>query len=293
MASRSDPVPVRKAQAHPDLVEAAIELPGVAIELCAFPPVIPEKLLVVEARSVLLLGLSPLLAHSSGRFRAARSAPFARFGPLSFRPAGVPVELRFDGGAFNTIRCRFKKRRIDAVFGTGELSDAQLAACFDIQAPRIEDAMLRLAEELASPGPDSPALAAGLVRTITIDLARHLRDVDRIAGRRRGGLTSRHLRLVLDRIDHVGPPPAVGELAALCGLSRFHFIRSFGESLGVSPGVFIGQKRMARAKAMLAAGGRSLSEIARELGYSSLPAFAAAFRRSVGRPPGAYRACLR
>jgi AraC family transcriptional regulator len=287
----SNPVPVRVAQELASVVEAAIALPGVDIELCAFPEVAPETLIVVEKQSVLLLGLSPLLGGSEGRFKVAGTSRFARFGLLSFRPAGTPVELRFEGGAFHTIRCRFSGEPLRL---TSEvLNAAQLAACFDIRAPRIEEAMLRLAEETSTPRGDSVRLAEGLIRVILVDLDRYLREAGRLAERRSGGLAPRHLRRMLDRIDQPGPPPLVTELAALCGVSCFHFIRSFGETMGKSPGAYVAESRMARAKAMLATGDMSLRDIAHELGYASLPAFITAFRRAVGRTPGAYRACLR
>ena len=94
-------------------------------------------------------------------------------------------------------------------------------------------------------------------------------------------------------IDRDGAPPAVDDLAAACGLSRFHFMRCFRQTVGVSPGAFIREARIARAKALLAADGRPLADLARELGYAGLPAFSAAFRKATGRSPGAYRAFMR
>jgi len=293
MISSEPTIGILSARERGDLVAASILLPGVAIELCAFPPVHAETIVVTEPRSVLSLGLSQLLAGSEGRFTQARAPRFQRFGALSFRPAGVAAEMRVGSGACHTIRCRFDSDRLAAVGVVPEaLGEAQLAACFDIHAPRIEDAMMRLAEEAGAPAPDSAALADALIGTILIDLARHLTGQQ---GRgRNGGLAPRHLRRVIERIEATAVPPPIDELAGLCGLSRFHFMRAFRASTGSSPAVYAQDRRMARARALLAADNRRpLRQIATELGYASVPAFSAAFRRHSGRSPAQWRACLR
>jgi len=286
------PVPIDEAQRDPRLIRAAMALPGVAIELCDFPAVVPATVTVIEPRAVLLLGLSPLLQESEGRF-GRTGARFARFGSLSFRPAGVHSELRFGGGAFETIRCRFEASALPPALTASALTEAQLAACFDIRVQVIEDAMLRLAEEVAQHRADATALAQALVDAIRIDLARYMAAIGGLAARRSGGLTPRQLRRAVERIDEPGPPPAIDELAAMSGLSRFHFMRTFRAATGESVGGFVQRARMARAKAMLARDDQSLADVAATLGFGSAAAFSTAFRRVVGRPPGAFRASLR
>jgi len=285
-------IPIDEAQRDPRLIRAALALPGVAIELCEFPEVTAQTITVAEPRAVLSLGLSPLLPDSEGRFGRS-GARFSRFGSLSFRPAGVAGELRFAGGAFETIRCRFDAAALPPALTAARLDEAQLAACFDIRVQPIEDAMLRLAEEVAQQRSDTARLAQALIDAIRIDLARYLEEAARLAARRSGGLTPRQLRRVSARIDEAGPPPRIEELATLCGLSRFHFMRTFRLTTGESAGGFLRRARMARAKAMLARDDQSLASIAEAVGYRSTAAFCAAFHRIVGRPPGAFRAAIR
>ncbi len=285
-------IAIGDAQRDPRVIRAALRLPGIAIELCDFPEVASATIRVVEPLSVLMLGLSPLLPESEGRF-GRTGARFARFGSLSFRPAGAPSELRFAGGAFETIRCRFDELALPQAVAAGALNEAQLAACFDIRVQTIEDAMLRLAEEVAHPRADGPALAQALIDAIRLDLARYLAAAGQLAARRSGGLTPRQLRRVVARIDEPGQSPTIDELAGLCGLSRFHFMRTFRAATGESVGGFVQHARMAQAKAMLARDDQSLASIANTLGFGSAAAFSAAFRRVVGRPPGAFRAAIR
>ncbi len=287
-------IPIIEAQKRSDLIRGSIHIPGVRIEICAFPEVTPDTVLVKEEFSILSLGLSRLLSGSAGRIAGDQRMPYMRFGALGFRPAGIPMEMRVAGGAFHTLRCRFEDWRIAEALGPDLPSEAALAACFDIRSQSMEEAMLRLAAEIDHKRDDSAELAEALVRVLLIDLKRYLRDAEARAHRRRGGLTPRMLRQVLERIDEFGAPPEIDELAAICGLSRFHFIRSFRDMMGLSPGSFIRQARMTRAKALLTADERRpLAEIAAELGYSGAASFCAAFRQVVGRTPSAYRILMR
>jgi AraC-like DNA-binding protein len=288
------PVLLSQARDNPDVVRRTCSLDGAVVELCAFPEVRAETLLIAEPETVLMLGLSQLLPGSEGRIAGDPRRRFVRFGALALRPAGVPLEMHFGEGAFETLRIRFADRRIAPALAGAALDDALLAACLDLHAPAVEDAMLRLAAELEHPAADLPAVAEALVTLIVLDLARHLRDAARRAGRRTGGLAPRALRQALAMMDDPGDPPSVEAMAARCGLSRAHFIRCFTQSTGMSPGAAFRRRRVERAKALLVADhGRGLDAIARALGYAGAPSFSAAFRRETGRSPGAWRALMR
>jgi AraC family transcriptional regulator len=266
---------------------------GAVIEMCVYPEVRAETIRIVEPQPVLMLGLSRLLIGSEGRIAGDPRRPFARFGGLALRPAGVPLEIHVGQGAFDTIRIRFEERRIAAVLGKQPLSDAVLAACFDMRVPSVEDAMLRLAVELERPAPDSPAVAEALVSLLVLDLARHIEAAARHARRDRGGLSARALRMALGMIEAAGPTPSLDAIAEQCGLSRHHFIRCFRQSTGIGPGAAIRRGRIERAKILLIEDDRTVQDIAHALGYAGAPSFSAAFRQETGRSPGAWRALMR
>lgn len=81
----------------------------------------------------------------------------------------------------------------------------------------------------------------------------------------------------------------VPELAAISGLSRAAFARAFRATLGQAPLQYLTDWRMTLARDHLRTSGLSLASIASAVGYSSPYAFAAAFRRHHGIPPGAWR----
>lgn len=84
-------------------------------------------------------------------------------------------------------------------------------------------------------------------------------------------------------------PWTVPELAAISGLSRAAFARVFRDALGQAPLQYLTEWRMTLARDHLRTGELSLARIAAVVGYGSPYAFAAAFRRHHGIPPGAWR----
>ena len=290
-------ISIQEARARSGLVTHAIAIDGAAIELCDYPEVRSETVTITEVDSVLMLGLSRLMTGSQGRLADDPRRRFARFGTLAFRPAGVPMEFEVAGGAFQTLRIRFAESRAAAAFGSEQLSDAALASCFDIHSRPIESAMMRLAEEVEHPMPDTPELAKSLVNTILIDLARYLTASHAVARRPLGGLSAHDLRVVTEMMNrgdaNPGDEPSIDKLAAACELSRNHFIRCFRQSTGVGPATWMRRKRIDRAKAQLAENKLGLASIAQQAGYRALPAFSAAFRREVGLSPTAWQARMR
>jgi len=82
---------------------------------------------------------------------------------------------------------------------------------------------------------------------------------------------------------------SIVELANLAGLSLSHFARTFRRSVGVPPHSYVKQRRVARAREMLAATNLPVAEIALVLGFSDQSHFTRRFREITGVPPGAYR----
>jgi AraC-like DNA-binding protein len=84
-------------------------------------------------------------------------------------------------------------------------------------------------------------------------------------------------------------PWTVDELAKLSNMSRPTFARVFQQALGQAPMKYLADWRMTLARDLLLTQDTTLTEIAGRVGYSSVYAFAAAFRRQHGDPPGRWR----
>jgi AraC-like DNA-binding protein len=82
-----------------------------------------------------------------------------------------------------------------------------------------------------------------------------------------------------------GKPWTVDDLARLSNMSRATFARVFHQALGQAPMQYLTDWRMTLARDLLLAQDATLDEIAAQAGYSSVYAFATAFRRNHGEPP--------
>jgi AraC family transcriptional regulator len=88
---------------------------------------------------------------------------------------------------------------------------------------------------------------------------------------------------------HLDCPPGIPALAQVTGLSGRQFLRAFKATFGVSLHQFVLQRRIERAKELLAAGGQSLTGLALDLGFASHAHFTTAFRARTGTTPSAFR----
>ncbi|MET0496469.1 MAG: AraC family transcriptional regulator, partial [Actinoplanes sp.] len=94
----------------------------------------------------------------------------------------------------------------------------------------------------------------------------------------------------LDAIhDNLRAPWSVRGLSEVAGLSRTVFAERFSSSIGKPPMAYVSGARLDLAARLLRGTTRPLSAIAHEVGYTSEFAFAAAFRREYGVPPGRFR----
>lgn len=82
---------------------------------------------------------------------------------------------------------------------------------------------------------------------------------------------------------------AIDEVAAVAGLSRFHFIKAFGKAVGQSPYQFLLRLRLEEAKRLLSSPSLSVDDVGWMVGFSSSAQFVRMFKSFVGITPGAYR----
>ncbi|MEP2782733.1 MAG: AraC family transcriptional regulator [Pseudoruegeria sp.] len=103
-----------------------------------------------------------------------------------------------------------------------------------------------------------------------------------------GGLSRKALRDVRAWVEsHMESNIKLSDLAALAGLSEFHFHRMFKTSCGMSPHNWITQLRIKRAKEILTK--QPLAQVSVACGFSSQSHFTRRFKEQTGVTPGAYR----
>ena len=99
-----------------------------------------------------------------------------------------------------------------------------------------------------------------------------------------------HLRRARDHIDrHYAEPLDLDGLAAVAGLSKYHFLRLFRSTYGTTPADYVSQRRIERAQDLLRATNLTVTEVCFAVGYSSLGSFSSRFRAIVGETPSAFQ----
>jgi AraC family transcriptional regulator len=97
----------------------------------------------------------------------------------------------------------------------------------------------------------------------------------------RGGLSPAARRRVLDHIEaRLADRIELAELASAACLSEFHFARMFKATFGVAPHAWVMQRRLERARQLLAAGRLPLDQVALRCGYTHLSHLNAALKRA-------------
>jgi transcriptional regulator GlxA family with amidase domain len=78
-------------------------------------------------------------------------------------------------------------------------------------------------------------------------------------------------------------------MARAAFFSKFHFLRLFREAYGETPGRYLANVRLERARTLLETTDRRVTDICLDVGYESLSSFTIAFRTRFGIPPERYR----
>ena len=159
-----------------------------------------------------------------------------------------------------------------------------------VVGPELRAAATLLAGELEHPRLGSDALVPALLDTLLLYLLRTWFTGREHATGWAAALTD---PVTSTALHHLHRDPAhrwtVAELAAASGLSRAPFAKRFTALVGQPPLAYLTWWRMTTAARLLHTTDAPLATIARQVGYSSEFAFAAAFKRAHGTAPGRYR----
>jgi AraC family transcriptional regulator len=163
-------------------------------------------------------------------------------------------------------------------------------------APRLffEDATIwstaaKLRQAIDVSGVPNRLYVEALGVVLVHELARLNRGTSQAEAPIKGGLATWQQRVITAYVeDHLPEQIPLVKLARLVRLSTFHFCRAFKQSFGVPPHRYHTNRRIERAKAMLAERKHSVTEVGLTLGFSETSSFTAVFRKVTGQTPSGY-----
>lgn len=99
-----------------------------------------------------------------------------------------------------------------------------------------------------------------------------------------------HLRRARDHIDRrYASDLDLDRIAAVAGVSKYHFVRRFERAYGETPIRYLTRRRIERAQDLLRSANLTVTEVCMAVGFSSLGSFSTRFSGLVGESPTAYR----
>ena len=159
--------------------------------------------------------------------------------------------------------------------------------------PVIEQFARTIRAEMIDPSPAGKMIAETFASTLGVHVIRsysNIRSASVSLPVASGALDPRRLRRVRDFIEaHLGEDLSIEALAGEACLSPFHFARAFKAATGTAPHRYLTDRRVERAKALIAEGELPLTEIANKCCISSQAYLSRLFERFAGTTPGEYR----
>ena len=207
---------------------------------------------------------------------------------LTFVPIGSSAEgwNRFKGPVSSVFAVHLASPA--SGHDANDISDVPPSLYFENS--NLKATLLKLQSVLDGSGIDDHAYAETLGLLLLWELRHTTTSKHSQLNAVRGGLTALQLRRVKEFVDaQISNDITISDLAAVAGLSQFHFIRAFKASVGRSPYQYVLSERINVAKDMLSKADLSIADVALAVGFSDASQLNRVFRKLVGVTPTAFR----
>jgi len=211
-------------------------------------------------------------------------------GHYDFFPGREGVDVQLDG-SIETMHLYLRRSIVDAVIEDmlGDPKQITLNPVFNGSDPFLEQIAVSMRGAL-----NDNSLASKLyVEQLSWTLAAHLvhsssRRVP--ASYTYGGLSKQQLKRVIDFIEvNMEKPLDLNDLSRAACLNPVYFGRQFKRTTNMSPHQFVIQRRIERAKSLLATTSQPIAEVAAACGFCHQEHLTRVFRIRCGTTPSAYR----
>lgn len=223
-------------------------------------------------------------------FRSDRDDQLLSTGFVLLANPGQCYEISHDhGGGDRCLTFRFQDPVLEDIAGRDPRSTRTRYFARSVlpPIPRV-DALRLLAEQRLAAGDAELGL-----EEVGLALAGCVLEHTTAAPRRMPATTRRTRAAMFAALDHLernaSEPCSLSGVAAVVGLSPYHFLRLFKREIGVTPYRFVMHTRIRKAVELLRDTRLPVTEIAFSVGFGDLSNFLHVFRREIGCSPLQFR----
>lgn len=214
-------------------------------------------------------------------------------GDISITPAKLPFFAQWDRDDYY-LQIRIASQFVQGVAReTVDINPDRLELLPESRTrdPQIEAIAMLLLAELKQEDLGGRLYVESLANVLTLHLLRQYATTKPRLAIYEGGLPERQLLQVLEYIhEYLDQDIKLADLAALLGISQFHFSHLFKQSVGTAPYQYLLLQRVERVKQLLKQTDQAIVEIAFLCGFNSHSHLSKQFRQVTGMTPTAYRA---
>ncbi len=223
---------------------------------------------------------------ASGNRRITHRAP----GNMCLVPSGQPVSIDW-GNEAECITMVVEPTLVSRAAAESSYGGyVELKEVYDENDPLIWQIGLALLAESEAQEPAGRLYAESLTNTLAFHLFRHYNVGKAQLASSVGGLTGRKLRLATEFIHaHLAEDVTLAEIAETVDLSPYHFARAFKRTTGLTPQQYLMERRIERAKDLLAKADLPIVEVSAQVGFKNQSHFTTFFRRYTSVTPKVWR----
>jgi AraC family transcriptional regulator len=235
-----------------------------------------------------------LLLSTELRWEARAGSRFesvvTRQGEVMVNPAHTVMSTRVPTPSEFAIVTVKPERLAQAVHGSATALPFGFEQRFQTDDPLLRQLMLTLLAEAEGGGRNGRLFVDSLTTALAVHYIGRYGVGTPLPLPKAQGLDARRLKRALDWLEqHHTQDVSLDTLADVVAMSKFHLIRLFKQSTGLSPYQWVLRRRLEHAMQLLQQGQLAIAQVAYAVGFADQSAFGTHFKKHFGRTPGEVR----
>ena len=207
-------------------------------------------------------------------------------GELWVNPAGVPFSHRINTYNQFVLLTLDPERVVEALRDRPRIDLLTFRRQHKAQDKHLQALIQALLVEAESGGPNGKLYAETLSVALATHFVNHYGTEEAPELSTRGAIARQQFQPVIDYIEaSLAEEIGLDELAAIAGLSKYHFSRTFKQTFGLTPHRYLMQRRVQRATDALKTSPSGIARVAHQFGFADQSHFTRVFKQVQGLTP--------